>query len=511
MYNNRSLVSVYKISAIIIAISLLLTTIYLYFQNTDETSIVSDRMIQNDAKYYAEVNFTDSRRPTMLKPFGGRETQHVCLGGEDELREYGPFTRHCVFKNMCYRISSKQWLYYSGEQNIPRVVGVHRGSQFCKENCEREDPFIYTDFETAKSPFVGVQYEAEHVTPILMQDLIPENAFFDKGKTEFTIHMYSLFNSDAVLGHMLSEYIYPMFHGLDIVGVRDRDVKLLLASSSCPNGQKCSIFYEAIKSFSKYYPQVGDINVNFPPNAPPPEYHPDLICYKLLYMGTGQLHGSSRKHYPDSWGRYVEKILYGMGLDPFHRPEKQRILFINKATNRVVLNGKVTAKKIGQVFNVDVDYYEYNGADFRQEVELVQKYTVCISVCGSTSFSCSFLPDGAANIFMSSWYSEDEFGRPGVNSNMDHVIWTYDRRHKYYAYPVWLNETTPDLSSAGYNEQYKYLHRWKHNKGFIVDFARMAMLVNDALRYAEANFGYSNSFKRLRKVDRHFNNYTILE
>ena len=141
-----------------------------------------------------------------------------------------------------------------------------------------------------------------------------------------------------------------------------------------------------------------------------------------------------------------------------------------------------------------VDYFVYNGETFRQEVEMVQKYTVCITVCGGTAFGCTFLPDGAANIYIATWYSEGENGRPGANNNMEHVTWTYDRRHKYYAYPVWINETAPDTSPAGYSENYKYLKRWKHNKGFAINFPRMAVLVNDALSYAETSFEYENSF-----------------
>jgi hypothetical protein len=474
-----------------------------------------DEEILFEAKY-ADLNFTDSKRPKLLRPFDGSETQHICLGGEDELRQYGPLTRHCVFKNICYKVSSQQWLYYTGDKNTPRAVGVHIGNQNCKENCETEDPFIYTDFESAKSPFVSVQFDGTHVTPVVLYDRIPENAFFDKGQTESTIHVHSLIANDAPFGHMLAEFVYPIFHGLDIVGVRDRDVKLLFASSPCPSGHRCSLFYEAIKSFSKYYPQVSDIAVNYPPATPPDTYHPDLVCYRLLYLGTGQLHGSSRVHHPDSWGRFIEKIIYGMGLDPFHKPQKQRVLVINKGgpgANRVAFNGRDVAEKIRQQFQVDVDYYEYSGggASFRQEVEMVQQYTVCITVCGGTAFGCTFLPDGAANIYIATWHSEGENGRPGASNNMEHVTWTYDRRHKYYAYPVWINETTPDMSAAGYSPHYKFIHRWKYNKGFTIDFPRMALLVNDALSYAEDSFDYGkNSFKRLQKVTRYVNNFTIL-
>ena len=48
----------------------------------------------------------------------------------------------------------------------------------------------------------------------------------------------------------------------------------------------------------------------------------------------------------------MEKVLYGMGLDPFNRPERQRILVVNKGCNgrinRVAFNGQEVAKKLGQ-------------------------------------------------------------------------------------------------------------------------------------------------------------------
>lgn len=497
---------------------------YLLYENLSQSGVpVSDTLSVQDSHAYSsfvDINFTNAKRPRMLNPFNGKETQHVCLGGEDELREYGPLTRHCVFKNMCYNTSAMHWLYYTGSKHTPRAVGVNKGNRMCTINCDVEDPFIYTDFESAKQPFINVKFETstdvDQVTPVVVNDHIPENAYFDLGKTKSTIHVYTR-SPDAgigAIGHLLAEFVYPIFHGLDLVGVRDRDVKMLFNDSPCPKGQKCLLFMESIQSISKYYPLVTDIIRNYPPTAPPSSYHPDLVCYKLLYMGTGQLHGSSRTHHPDSWGLFVEKILYGMKLDPFHKPEKQRVLIINKGgnglVNRIAFNGKDVAEKIRQLFRVDVDYFVYNGESFRQEVEMVQKYTVCITVCGGTAFGCTFLPDGAANIYIATWYSEGENGRPGANNNMEHVTWTYDRRHKYYAYPVWINETTPDTSSAGYSDNYKYLFRWKHNKGFTIDFPRMAVLVNDALSYAEASFEYENSFKRLQRVTRHINNFTII-
>ena len=92
-------------------------------------------------------------------------------------------------------------------------------------------------------------------------------------------------------------------------------------------------------------------------------------------------------------------------------------------------------------------------------------HSVCIAVCGGTAFSCTHLPDGASNIYLSVWSSRTESGRPGNNNNMESVTWRWDSRHRHYAYPVWLNETTPH-NSVPRDRQYDYGMRWKYNLGF---------------------------------------------
>ena len=236
-------------------------------QESAAPPIISSTTLTDSARF-PDINFTDSPRPRMLSPSNGQETQHVCLGGEDELREYGPLTRHCVFKNMCYNVSTQQWLYYAGSKHIPRVVGVHKGNRLCTENCEAEDQFIYTDFESANVPFVNIRFEIrdrESVTPVVVNDRIPDKAFFDLGKTKSTIHAYAMYPgswADAI-GHILAEEIYPVFHGLDLVGVRDRDVQLLIPDSPCPDGKKCPVFYEAMKSITKHHPNISNMQKNF--------------------------------------------------------------------------------------------------------------------------------------------------------------------------------------------------------------------------------------------------------
>ena len=120
-----------------------------------------------------------------------------------------------------------------------------------------------------------------------------------------------------------------------------------------------------------------------------------------------------------------------------------------------------------------------------------------------TAFSCTHLPDGASNIYMAVWSSDAETGRPGNNNNMETVTWTWDNRHKHYAYPVWLNESFPDTTIPR-DPQYQYGMRWKHNRGFEVHTGRLAVLLNDALSQAQWRmFGgdqASGGFRRLTRT-----------
>lgn len=134
-------------------------------------------------------------------------------------------------------------------------------------------------------------------------------------------------------------------------------------------------------------------------------------------------------------------------------------------------------------FDVPIDEWVWSGETLQQEVEMLQKYSVCITVCGGTAFSCTHLPDGASNIFVSVWSADTASGRPGNNNNMESVTWTWDSRHKHYAYPVFLNETMPD-ESIEKHPIYKYGMRWKHNKGFNLHAGRLALQLNDALAQA---------------------------
>ena len=322
------------------------------------------------------------------------------------------------------------------------------------------------------------------------------------------------------IGHMYAEYVYSIWHATDIFGLVTRDLRVLMRDTPCntngrrrPEGVKCKHFHTLMRGLSDRYKKFSSVQQpNMKRTARQKKGTAKTVCYRDLLVGDGQLHGSSRRHPADSWGRFMHYWLSGLGIDPKARPPKQRIIFVNKGgtkaggamkggANRVALNAAEVMEKLEATFGVLIDNWVWNGETLDEEVQMLQKYSVCITVCGGTAFSCTHLPDGASNIYVSVWSSDFKEGRPGNNNNMESVTWTWDTRHKHYAYPVWLNETKPDTSIPKHPE-YKYGMRWKHNNGFTLHTGRLAMFLNDALAQAQwrmFNDASAGGFRRLTR------------
>ena len=87
--------------------------------------------------------------------------------------------------------------------------------------------------------------------------------------------------------------------------------------------------------------------------------------------------------------------MVAMGIDINFTPSKQRILVINKrigSDHRVILNHGELVDNIRNTFGVEVDYWFWDGESLLEQVKMSQKYTVCVTMCGSTSFMSQFLP-----------------------------------------------------------------------------------------------------------------------
>ena len=390
-----------------------------------------------------------------------------------------------MFKNLCYNASSHEWQYH---RRMPTVSWTHVGTT-ASENWE--DPRVLTEFNGPVSTSSGFN-EGFRVKAV--NEPIQDAVWVDG----LAVYRQALGPWANAIGHMYAEYLYPIFHAMDVFGLVTRDVNVLMRDTPCrgqapaSKGNKCAHFHTLMRGLSDRYREIRSVAR---PNFPPAGSRGRKLCYRSLLAGDGTLHGSSRRHAPESWGKFMHHWLAGLGYNPRARPPSQRIIFVNKGgtaaggahrggANRIALNAAEVMGLMGSTFDVPIDTWVWNGETLEQEVAMLQRYSVCITVCGGTAFSCTHLPEGASNIYISVWSSNAASGRPGNNNNMESVTWTWDSRHKHYAYPVWLNESTPD-NTLPRHPQYEYGMRWKHNKGFQLHAGRLAFLLNDALTQAQ--------------------------
>ena len=432
--------------------------------------------------------------PSVLHVLDAPVSAHVCQGGEDEPVQHRAEERTCLFKNLCYNRSAHGWQYHRQPELAPPPSWTHVGT--APTSGEWEDPRVQTEFRAPVTTSSGFN-EGFFVKAV--DAPIPEHAQWVDGLSYFRQPLGPWANA---IGHMYAEYTYPIWHAMDVFGLVTRDARVLMRDTPCntvrptAKGNKCTHFHTLMRGLSDRYRDPKSVAR---PNFPPPRskgsngngHGQQLVCYRSMLVGDGTLHGSSRRHAPESWGKFMHFWLAGIGIEPRARPPAQRIIFVNKGgtaaggahragANRVALNGEEVMRTLASTFNVPVDSWVWNGETLEQEVAMLQRYSVCIAVCGGTAFSCTHLPDGASNIYVSVWSSSTASGRPGNNNNMESVTWTWDSRHRHYAYPVWLNETTPD-DSIRRHPQYEYGMRWKHNLGFRLHTGRLALLLNDAL------------------------------
>ena len=232
---------------------------------------------------------------------------------------------------------------------------------------------------------------------------------------------------------------------------------------------------------------------------------------RKLLVGMHDLNSMSRVHPAGpAWSHMVETIVSAGGVDPRRRLQAQRILIVNKGgakgggqvnkgVNRIIENAAEVAGCLRTTFGVEVDVWSYNGESMAQQLQLASNYSVCITVSGGTAITCQFVPRDASAIYIGAWISMERDGTNGVNHNMEHVNWTWDWRHKTFAYPLMEGETRPSSSPSADQDHpgFHYMLKWKHGDGFVVSLPRMALVVASALSDAEQAFGLANSFKPL--------------
>ena len=142
-----------------------------------------------------------------------------------------------MFKNLCYNASSHEWQYH---RRMPTVSWTHVGTT-ASENWE--DPRVLTEFNGPVSTSSGFN-EGFRVKAV--NEPIQDAVWVDG----LAVYRQALGPWANAIGHMYAEYLYPIFHAMDVFGLVTRDVNVLMRDTPCrgqapaSKGNKCAHFHD---------------------------------------------------------------------------------------------------------------------------------------------------------------------------------------------------------------------------------------------------------------------------
>ena len=250
-----------------------------------------------------------------------------------------------MFKNLCFDGQSKKWQYHRREDLAEPPTWTHRGER--REDLLTVDPHVTTEFRQPVATSSGFN---EGFRVSVVDGSIPSNVTWISGLTIWRAELGPWANA---IGHMYAEYIYAIWHSMDVVGVVSRDARVLMEDTPCnirgkgANGKpgvKCPHFQTLMRGLSDRYRDSDSVlRPNFPHRGR------GTACYRSLVVGDGTLHGSSRRHTPESWGKFIHFWLAGLGIDPRARPDhlcqqgrhlRRRSSQCRRQSNRVQRQGR---------------------------------------------------------------------------------------------------------------------------------------------------------------------------
>lgn len=122
------------------------------------------------------------------------------------------------------------------------------------------------------------------------------------------------------------------------------------------------------------------------------------LCFEKLLVGTRMLgmgHPSE-----GSWTGFIGEIKTHLGIDPDHKPVRQKITIFDKRGRRTILNPTELKERLEERFQVQVDIINPAAFSLEEQAGMFEDTTVLVSPCGGVSFSSVFLPKGASTIFL---------------------------------------------------------------------------------------------------------------
>lgn len=350
----------------------------------------------------------------------------------------------CRFNNVCLRTSDGALLYFIGNDDPP----------------EFEKPLLYLD-KTLQFP----------LNPTLVSGEPPANATWYPGTAAY-------FNSylPSNFGHALDDDFFAIYRLLRIFGLqKDADVMIVTKDKkpeNCAPRPDSEPPCTHLKELTPYFAR-GIFGVE---NTPPELRTGTLFCARHLVAGTQMLGmGYDTEAIHDE---FVEHLLCRLGLEARPKlPERPRIAIFEKKGRRRVTNSNAIAEAIRGKLSVDTDVLEIAKLSFREQLDIMPKYSLVISPSGGIAYTSAFLPPGAATIFVGAWDS-----KTNSSATIDRFIFTTRGRVRDYYYLPEFGELKVNTKYVQKGKSIPDDSKYRDFVDVTVNVDKMVKIAGDALR-----------------------------
>lgn len=179
--------------------------------------------------------------------------------------------------------------------------------------------------------------------------------------------------------------------------------------------------------------------------------------------------------------------------------KQQRILFLNKTLGdhrRYYANDiSAVCKYIEDLFGVDVDILtdqDLVTMTLEEQINLMLRYTILITPCGSLAFLGVFQREGTAMITMD-WFNRISNG----SAHLESYLWEFETRKKTFYYYMTADDVVKRIDDDLVKAKRISFHDISlHWSDYIVREKRLATYVHAALNWVEAYNEWSGTFKR---------------
>ena len=367
-------------------------------------------------------------------------TESDAMYSEYQCTGYSMQTRSCLFRNICFRSSSKTWLYFVDPESATSLPTDTLVNENGSVQWSGSDLFLKSDwsinlsttYKQEKSKYEADENKHRFDPPDIQNTAIPESAKWDERP-----HMlFSRTSHDDNVGHLVYDQYHPL---LTAIGSH-------LGMSESKNVVLIDMV-ENKEVFSHYWPgsyekglkhRIGRVlfnkEIRYHEFVAAAKKQPSMVCYRTLLAGCGRVAGmdggvqsrqGSIRYIRDMlWQEYAtenvtisstEKNDSTVSKSEVINKEQEgniRILMIQKKDSswghlNLIKNWVEIATEVEALKGVTVSHFVPKECEFGQQVVHYKNSDIIISLWGGISMLNFLMPQGGTEVLFTSWFDDD--------------------------------------------------------------------------------------------------------